>query len=147
MRNPPLRSPRDKVGGLYHFGRMLDKMRLHWRGELPEEYRPNFGLPVGLDGHCAGFLGVEFEALVDRVREGGADEEILEWCFANGQRPNRVQVRVWNGFAEKFGWRDRASAFIAKVKAEDGVADRDDIATAFDSIDFREGRSERADSQ
>lgn len=31
MNNPRLRSPRTKVGGLYHFGRMVDKIRLHLR--------------------------------------------------------------------------------------------------------------------
>ena len=55
MIDPPMRSPREKVGGIYHFGRMLDKIRLHLRGELPEEYRPNFGWAVGLDGFCCGF--------------------------------------------------------------------------------------------
>lgn len=141
MLNPPFRSPREQVGGLYHFGRMLDKIRLNLRGELPDEYKPNLGLPYGLDGHCCGFLGVEFSALVARVEQGGTDEEILEWCFNNGLRPNPIQKRVWNGFASKFGWRDKAASFIAKVKAEDGCQDREDIVTAFDNIDCREGRT------
>jgi hypothetical protein len=34
MQKFPLRSPPEKVGGLVHFGRMLDKIRLHARGEL-----------------------------------------------------------------------------------------------------------------
>ncbi len=46
MIDPPFRSPRERVGGLYHFGRMLDKIRCHLSDELPEEYRPNFGLSV-----------------------------------------------------------------------------------------------------
>jgi hypothetical protein len=140
MFNPPFRSPREKVGGLYHFGRMLDKIRLNLRGELPEEYKPNLGLSIGLDGHCCGFLGVEFSALVERTRQGGTDDEILEWCFAQGFRPNPVQKRIWNGFASKFGWRDRAAAFVTAVKKQDGLENRDDLVTAFDQIDFREGR-------
>lgn len=47
MKNPPFRSPREKVGGLYHFGRMLDKIRLSLQGELPDEYKPHFGLSLG----------------------------------------------------------------------------------------------------
>ena len=144
MFDPPFRSPREKVGGIYHFGRMLDKIRLNLRGELPAEYRPNLGLPVGLDGHCCGFLGIEFTTLVERVKSGGSDEEILEWCFENGCRPNPVQKRIWNGFACKFGWRDRVSAFLAAVKKEDGCEDRDDLPTSFDLIDFREGRIKSA---
>jgi hypothetical protein len=140
MKNPPFRSPRSKVGELYHFGRMLDKIRLNLRNELPEEYRPNLGNRHGLDGHCCGFFGVEFGDLVERVKQGGTDEEILEWCFAKGLRPNPIQIAVWNSFAEKYGWRDRAAAFVAKVKKEDAHEHLTDLMTAFDMIDFREGR-------
>ena len=140
MLHPPFRGPRERVGGLCHFGRLLDKIRLHHRGELPEEYRPNFGLRFGLDGHLCGFLGVEFDALSERVRAGGTDEEIAEWCFARGLRPNKVQARVWNEFARKVGWNDRVSQFVANTLREDGTTDRPDLCTAFDTMDFREGR-------
>ena len=141
MQNPPFRGPREKVAGLFHLGRMFDKIRLHLAGQLPEEYHRNLGLSVGLDGHLCGFLGVEFEALRKRIAQGGSDEELAEWCFNEGLRPNRMQIRVWNEFARKFGWNDRAAAFISAIKAEDGVVDRFDIQTAFESIDFREGRA------
>lgn len=140
MHNPPFRSPSEKVGEIYHFGRMLDKVRLSLGNALPEEYLPNFGHAMGLDGHCCGFLGVEFSDLVERVRQGGTDEEILEWCFSYGCRPNPVQIRIWNGFSSKFGWNDFASPFLTAVKKEDGCEDRDDLKTTFDTIDFREGR-------
>ena len=140
MLNPPFRSPRDRVAGLCHFGRLLDKIRLHQLGRLPEEYQPNFGLGVGLDGQLCGFLGIGFDALCERVRQGGSDEEIAEWCFAQGLRPNKVQKRIWNEFARKLGWNDYASGFVAKVRDEDGMADRAEIVTSFDLIDLREGR-------
>ncbi|HVQ19679.1 MAG TPA: DUF5069 domain-containing protein [Terrimicrobiaceae bacterium] len=140
MLNPPFRSPRKKVGGLYHFGRMIDKIRLHLREELPEEYRPNFGLSAGLDGHLCGFLGVSHSDLVQQVRLGKTDDEIAEWCFSNGLRPNSIQRRIWNGFAEKFGWRDVAAPFMERVKIEEGLVHRDDLVTAFDLMDGLEGR-------
>lgn len=140
MVDPPFRSPRAKLGGLYHFGRMLDKVRCDVAGELPEEYRPNLGFSAGLDGHLCGFLGVAFADVRKKAVEGCSDDEIVQWCFETGLRPNAAQRRVWNGFAEKFGWRDAASAFIAKVMQEDGLDGRDDLVTAFDSIDAREGR-------
>jgi hypothetical protein len=145
MHNPPFRSPRVKVAGLHHFARMLDKIRLHLDGTLPEEYRPNFGRSFGLDGHLCGFLNVDFEAVCERLRQGGTDEEVAEWCFENGLRPNGTQTRIWNEFSRKFGWNDRASAFIAAIRAEDGASDRADLVTAFDSIDFREGRLPETD--
>lgn len=137
MINPPMRSPREKVGGLYHFARMIDKIRLHLRGGLPEEYQPNFGLADGLDGLLAQFLGVTHDEIVARACEGGIDEEILEWCFARGLRPNETQIAIWNSFAEKIGWRDRAAATVERVRKQSG---RTDIATIFDCIDANEGR-------
>ena len=140
MLHPPFRSPRVKVAGLFHFARMLDKIRLHQAGQLPEEYRRNFGLSIGLDGFLCGFLAVEFDALCARAAKGGSDEEIAEWCFQQGMRPNTTQRRVWNEFARKLGWNDRVSAFIAQVREEDGFFEREDLVTSFDLIDLREGR-------
>jgi uncharacterized protein DUF5069 len=142
MIDPPFRSPRDRVGGLHYFGRMLDKIRCHLRGKLPEEYRPNFGLSVGLDGMLCGMLGVAHADLIERMRDGGSDEEILDWCYARGTRLNYAQMHIWNEFARKFGWNDRTAQFLAKVKAEDGTAvETADLLTAFELMDYREGRA------
>lgn len=130
------------MGGIFHFGRLIDKIRCHLNGTLPGEYRRNFGLSIGLDGHLCGFLGVEFPDLVRKVGEGLPDEELLEWCFENGFRPNAVQKRVWNGFAEKFGWRDRVSVYLDRIKAEEKLDHRHDLLTAFDLIDEEEGRGQ-----
>lgn len=135
-----LRSPFQKGSGLYHFSRMLDKIRLHQAGQLPEEYHPNFGLRAGLDGHLCGFLGVEHADVYERVRQGGSDDEVAEWCFQRGLRPNKMQLRIWNEFARKFGWNDVAAKFLARMKQEDGLEHRTDIVTAFELIDLREGR-------
>jgi hypothetical protein len=141
MINPPQRSPRAKVGGLVHFGRMLDKIRAHARGELPVEYHPNLGLSIGLDGFLCAFLNIPFEEVRQRTLEGGADEEILEWCFArSGFRPTKMQGRIWNEFARKYGWNDAASRFIDKACAEESLP-RENLPGAFDVIDFREGRA------
>jgi hypothetical protein len=43
MKVPGLRSSYEKVGGIVYFGRMLDKIRLHASGRLPEGY--NLGYP------------------------------------------------------------------------------------------------------
>ena len=123
---------------------MLDKIRCHLRDELPEEYRPNFGLSVGLDGMLCGVLGVAHADLIERIRDGGRDEEILEWCYARGARLNRAQVHIWNEFARKVAWSDRVAQFLSKVKAADGTtAETADLSTAFELMDYREGRSQR----
>jgi hypothetical protein len=135
-----LRSPSDKtLGGLHHLGRMIDKIRLKLAGRLPEDYHRNYGLSVGLDGNLCGFLNVKFEDVEARVAQGGTDEEIAEWVFARGLRPNRVQALVWNDFSRKMGWNDRVSSFVAKVKAAAGMADHP-ACTTFELIDIGEDR-------
>src|SRR5262249_22813592 len=128
MKIPGLRHSAEKVGGLVFFGRMLDKIRLHAQGKLPAGY--NRG--TGMDGRCVRFLRVEYEDAVKRTLQGGADEEILEWCFENGRRPSDEEVLVWNNFMSKRGWRDEASEALAEEKRKRGFANRDDIQTFFD---------------
>src|SRR5262245_38210734 len=79
---PGLRSGYDKVGRLIHFGRMLDKIRLHAAGKLPADFHSNLG--NGFDKRCCSFLRVNHPQLVTRTLEGGTDEQILEWCYAQG---------------------------------------------------------------
>ena len=138
----PLRSPRDLVGGVSVFGRILDKIRLQAReGSLPEGY--HLGLIPGsrtFDDRVCCFLGVEFEALSQRTLAGGSDEEILEWCFTHGRRPDAEQLEVWNTFMAKRGWRDAASPGLAAQKQASGLGHRDDIQTFFDLMDAEEGR-------
>jgi len=138
MKQPALRSPHDKVGGFVYFGRMIDKIRLHLHGKLPDDYRENFGSNDALDGFLARFLNLEHSEIVERTAEGGSDEEILKWCFVHGHRPNEMQVRVWNAFAEKLGWRDPAARTVARVNRRLGLGG--ELATIFDCIEADEGR-------
>jgi gluconokinase len=128
MKIPGLRSSYEKVGGLVFFGRMLDKIRLHAEGKLPADY--NRG--TGMDGRCARFLHVEYPKLVERALQNGTDEEILEWCFQKGGRPNDEHILVWNAFMSKRGWRDEAGESLAEEKRKRGFTHRDDIQTFFD---------------
>src|SRR4029078_7795687 len=75
-----------------------------------------------------------------RVKQGGTDEEILEWCYERGRRLNDGDLFVWNGFASKLGWRDSIAPRFEERKKEMGIADRDDIQCIPDLIDFDEGR-------
>src|SRR4051812_48758765 len=139
MKNFPVRSPSDKVGGVLYFGRMLDKIRVHARGELPEDYQPNLG--KGFDAKCCAFLNVDYAQLTERVKEGGNDEEMLEWAFTNGRRPSGDEITMWNEFMRKFGWRDHAAEILERRKREAGMQDRPDIETMFQFIDADEGRA------
>lgn len=133
-----LRSPAHQVDGLFYFGRMLDKIRAHAKGELPSDYVPNLG--KGFDGRCIRFLGIKYEDLTARVKQGGKEEEILEWAYANGRRPSQEQIEIWNEFMRKVGWRDDVTETLVRRKKESGFQDRDEIQTMFQYIDADEGR-------
>lgn len=138
----PLRSPRDMVGGIMVFGRILDKIRLHARNELPEGW--HLGIIAGkrtFDDRVCRLLGVEFDALSQRVLEGGSDEDVLEWCFVNGRRPDAEHIELFNGFMMKRGWRDAASSGLEAQKQDAGLGHRHDLLTFFDLMDCEEGRA------
>jgi len=139
MNIPNLRSPREQVGGLYHFGRMLDKIRLHAQGKLPADYISNLG--GGFDERCLRFLHVEYADLVARVAPCRTDEELLAWCYEHGRKPTDEEIMVWNDFMSKRGWNDADSARLQqRIPEHEGLAGRTDIATFFDLIDADEGR-------
>ena len=141
MRTP--KSPYDQTAGMMYFARMLDKIRLHAQGQLPKDYHANLGLHIGGDGMCCGFLRVDYSELKQRVLSGGNDEEILEWCFAKGRPLNKLDLMIWNEFARKLGWNDRATQVLEKLKAENGLTNRNDIITIFDLAEVDEGRRPR----
>jgi hypothetical protein len=134
------KSPKEMTRGMMYFPRLLNKIRLHASGELHEDYHKNFGTPRTADNACCNFLRVHHRDLRERVKQGGTDEEILEWCFEKGRRLNEGDILVWNGFLSKLGWRDFATATLEQAKQKAGISDRDDIATIPDFIDFDENR-------
>jgi len=132
MKVPGLRSSYEKVGDIVYFGRMLDKVRLQAAGKLPADYNVGTKVWTWFDARCTRFLSVNYDALAERVLQGGSDEEILNWCFEHGRRPNEEEIEIWNEFMTKRGWRDSSSAALAEAKRKSGLAHRDDIQTAFE---------------
>ncbi|MEP6937215.1 MAG: DUF5069 domain-containing protein [Chthoniobacterales bacterium] len=134
------KSPKETTSGMIYFPRMLDKIRLHARDELPKDYHANLGIPKSADGVCCNFLRVSYAALRERVRQGGKDEEILEWCYEKGRRLNEGDLMVWNDFNSKLGWNDFATPMLEQQKHKYGVAHRTNILTIPDLIDLDEKR-------
>ena len=132
------RSPKDTVGGIVYFGRMIDKTRLMNAGELHPELHANLG--KSFDERASSFVGVPYESIRARVGEGGSDDEILGWCFQNGKRPTDEQIEIWNDFMRKRGWNDDLSEKLIQRKKESGFELRDEIQTMFQYIDADEGR-------
>ena len=98
------RSPYDQESGMHYFPRMLSKIRLHLAGELTEDYEPFRG--KGLDGRCCRFLGVEYDDVVLKAKDG-SDAGVFAWGMKNGRSPSEQDIEMFNGYASKLGWRDK----------------------------------------
>jgi len=138
---PGLRGPAEQVKGLVYFGRMLDKIRLASQGKLPEGWREMRGAakPGTFDARCCRFLGIDYTALEKETLKGRSDEELLEWAFKNGSRPNEEQIEIWNAFMTKRGWRDAGTQRLHERLAEIGLPPSA-AETMFEFIDIDEGR-------
>src|ERR1051325_4047449 len=115
------KGPKEMTKGMMYFPRMLDKIRLHGRGELAEEYHSHLGGPKTADGACTNLLRINYAVPRQRVLNGGTDEEILDWCYTNGRRLNEGDLVVWNAFVSKLGWNDFASSTLEEAKQELGI--------------------------
>lgn len=136
---PGLRSEYSLVGRLVHFGRMLDKIRLHAAGRLPADYHANLG--IGFDGRTCVFLGVDYAALKARALAGGCDEDVLAWAHENGGPRTDDQCNIWNRFMVKVGWRDDRTPVLRDRLAAYGLVHSGQvIETFFDLNDIDEGR-------
>jgi hypothetical protein len=92
MHVPGLRSCYEKVGDICYVGRMFDKIRLNAAGKLPAEYHANLG--KGFDARALTFLDIDYPSLVDRVKEGGTDDELLAWCIQRGQHRSDEEIDI-----------------------------------------------------
>jgi len=138
---PGLRSPSAQVKGLVYFGRMLDKIRLHAAGKLPEGWQAMRGPAAHgtFDARCCRFLGISYEALEAETLKGGSDEKLLEWAFKNGRKPSEEEIEIWNAFMTKRGWRDSGTQRLHERLAEIGLPPGT-VETMFEYIDLDEGR-------
>lgn len=135
----PLRSAKEEIGGLVYFGRMLDKIRLKARGELPADYNTGTKEWYDFDSRCTRFRKIKYGALKKRVLEGGSDLDVLRWCFKHGRKPSEEETEVWNTFMRKRGWRDSSSESLETAKRAARLGHRRDIVTWFDLFEAEEG--------
>lgn len=92
-----LRSPRERLGGYVILPRLIDKVRLHAQGFLPEPYVPFLlrpGLP--LDGRFLAFTGLQREALRQAVLSNDDDEAILAWVTATALLHTSQEIEAWS---------------------------------------------------
>ena len=127
----PPRSPRVRLGGYAMLARVLDKARASLAGKAGD-YK--YGNPM--DQHFFGFTGITQNALLEQVKTGAGDWDILLWVNAHS-KPSRSphEIRAWSvwletmpiGNAEDFEW---FGAQIKRVNPE-----RTDLHTVVDYLD------------
>jgi gluconokinase len=139
---PGLRSPYETVGGLYHFGRMLDKIRLHAKGQLPPDWVSAMGAPKGFDGTTCSFLQIVYADLQTETLKGGTDEQLVEWAFKNGKRPTELETEMFNAFMGKRSWRDKYTERL-HVRLQEVGLPVGLVESMFDFIEVDEGRKPR----
>jgi hypothetical protein len=137
---PGLRSACARLGGIFHFGRMLDKIRLAAKGKLPAAWLEANGSSSGFDGSCSRFLRIEYSALKEQAEKGINDDEMLNWAFSNGRKPSDEEIEIWNAYLSKRCWRDQYSNRLHHRLQQAGMPIGAAL-TMFDFIDLDEGRT------
>ncbi len=127
----PPRSPRVRLGGYAMLPRVLDKARASLVGKAGD-YK--FGNPM--DQQFLVFTGIPQAALIEQVKSGAGDWDILRWVNEQAN-PKRAphEIRAWSawletmpiGDAEDFEW------FTAQVKRLNPA--RTDLHTVMDYLD------------
>lgn len=137
------RSPKDKVGGMVHLGRLFDKIRLRRQGLIPDY---NY-LTTGFDKYLLDYLALKGEDLERRVLQGGTDDELLAWVKAEGKAVSEAEIRMWNmkvlaGEPKDDMAKERFNARLMEIAAKRGVPIESlpKITTWVDAIELDEGR-------
>lgn len=137
----PLRSPRESLGGYILLQRLIDKVRLLAKGQLPQVYAANvLGAEFTLDGRFLAFTGLKAEALRQVIVSSRTDEEVLAWIRDHAKPATPIEKRAW---AEQID-RYRPDAALAEYRRRiyQELAKRVDVGSlsVLDLIDMDEAR-------
>lgn len=142
--SPPqrfLRSPREKLDGYIILPRLIDKVRAHAQGMLPEAYHRNLLRPgITLDGRLLTFIGVEGEALRETVVTSDGDEPVIRWIAERGYSHSEEEKQRWAEEVEAYRPSGRVLLYLQSTHPE--LAARVDFTrfSLLDLLDMDEGR-------
>lgn len=131
-----LRSPRDKAMGLVHLPRLIDKVRLASRGELPGY---NY-LTTGFDKHLLDLLDVKPAAFEAAVLAAPNDDAVIRWLEANAKRLADEDKDAFNRRILAIGPTDEKRRQRFRVLLDETDPTRTEIASFAELIDLAEGR-------
>lgn len=137
-----LRSPRERLGGYVLLPRLIDKVRLHARGQLPPEYGKNLLSPdpMTLDGRFLALTGLDGEQLRRAILSAATDEAVLTWVDRHARSHAPAEKDGWAEKIEAYRPDPARVAYRRQVYAD--LASRVDVGSlnVFDLIDMDEGR-------
>lgn len=122
--------------GLLHLPRFIAKIRKHLAGELPKSYQRNF--TRGFDGFLCMHLNVYPEQVIEAVEKSETEAALVEKLKA--LFPEDLRVHVWNRELVQKGTFGMGKDTLEDVKRKMGIADRTDLLSFADMIDFDEDR-------
>ncbi len=128
------RGPREKLGGLVHLGRMIDKARAKVAETLGE-----YMYPCPLDQSLLSFLGLSADNFLVAICEQ-EDGAVVQWLRVQGHLPSAEKVEVWNQtfLSHSPDSEDSRSHFL---QLRHQIApDRLDVTAWVDLLDLDEGR-------
>ncbi len=93
-----LRSPRETLAGYAFLPRLIDKVRLHARGILPEDYHPNLLAKTDrtFDGRFLLFAGIDPEELREAILSSSDDEAVGTWVQRMAEPRSQEEIRAWS---------------------------------------------------
>jgi hypothetical protein len=137
------RSLKALVGGIAHFGRFIDKIRLRNTGQI-QDY--NY-ITVGFDKYLVDFLGIDAKSFEQQVLAGRSDEELLVWVKGNGRKPSEQEIAQWTQALLASGPKDDAArqrfqGRLEEIATKRGVAESSlpAVTTWADVIELDEER-------
>lgn len=126
------RSPRVRLGGYVILPRMLDKGRATLTGK-----NGSYHYNCPLDQRFTAFAGIDATALLEQLKLGKSDSEILEWVNAHAKnQPNPIEIQQFSAYAENnvptdVETREHFTGMLAELSKT-----RDDIRGWFDLLDL-----------
>ena len=128
----PPRSPRVRLGGYTILPRLLDKSRAVIAGTSGEyKYNnPN-------DGHFFRFTGISPEALMEQVKTGAGDWDMLLWVNENAPlKRTTLGIQQWSDWTETVSFNDveMREWFTDQIKRLNPA--REDLRGTFDYLDL-----------
>lgn len=128
------RSPRQRLAGLVHIPRMIDKARACKEGTLGE-----YVYPCPLDKKILGFLNIDADTFMDKAATLNEDE-MAEWiqslCQPKSRRDiEKINEDILNAAPDNDEARKKFKEILNSIDRT-----RSDITTWVDLLDLEEGR-------